>query len=352
MNTFQKTLQIDWKKLPNLIIVLAVIVAVLASAVNTQNVQALSGLTITAITPYATLDSNSSCTDGPRSMFIQVRVTNTSGGTLNNLTATLDFATSTPGGSHTGNWQLDSGESPTRYIGTLAAGASANLYYFVNYPCESVGGVPPEITKNYSMTVSNGTAPDVTQALTLTTRHEISANAGGQLITFDIAAGAALGQVIKMETVYTFGNVGAGNDMGIQPAGNTSFDSSCYRLIGSDVTAVNGTADWTGSVSTSDDNILYKTGVSSQGTGNTLTVDYYFQVVCGTGTTTTLNPWADMVSGTQEKYTGNFGSCTSTPCDAFTPPTSNPLTITKQVSTTSLPTGSCSKQLKSICKLS
>ena len=113
-----------------------------------QIANALTGITVTAITPYVTLDSNDSCNAGPRAQYVQIRVTNTSGGALNNLTATINFPTTTPGGSYTGAWQLDAEEFTTRYIGTLAAGASANLYYFVNYPCEMVGGQPAPIAKN------------------------------------------------------------------------------------------------------------------------------------------------------------------------------------------------------------
>ncbi len=108
-----------------------------------QHVKALAGITVTAITPYVTLDSNNSCAAGPRAEYIQVQVTNTSGGTLNNLSATINFPTTTPGGSYTGTWQLDAEEFPSRYIGTLAAGASTNLYFYVNYPCENVGGRRP-----------------------------------------------------------------------------------------------------------------------------------------------------------------------------------------------------------------
>ena len=303
-----------------------------------QIANALTGITVTAITPYVTLDSNDSCNAGPRAQYVQIRVTNTSGGALNNLTATINFPTTTPGGSYTGAWQLDAEEFTTRYIGTLAAGASANLYYFVNYPCETVGGQPAPIAKNYSLTVSNGTPPEVTQNLTLTTRFEISANAGGQLYSFDIAPGAVLGQIIKMTTVYDYGNVGSGNALGLQPAGNVSFNSGCYRLVASDITSVTGITG----ITTTDDNLLYKTGVSSGGGTNRITVDYYFQVVCVSATATSLSPWADMVSGTQQKYTGNYTeppTCETTPCDTSAPAPINPFGITKTVTPTNLPAG-------------
>ena len=142
----------------------------------TQSVNALTGVTVTSITPYVTLDSNGSCTDGPRAMYMQAKVTNTSGGTLNNLVATVNFTTTTPGGSYTGSWALDTGQSTTFYIGTLANNATYNVFFYITYPCESVGGQPAAISKNYSIVVSNGVAPDITQNLTVTTRYEISAD--------------------------------------------------------------------------------------------------------------------------------------------------------------------------------
>jgi LPXTG-site transpeptidase (sortase) family protein len=316
--------------------VLLIIVWCWVTVSPVKPVNALSGVSVVALTPFVTLDSNNSCGSGPRAQYIQATVTNNSGGTLSNLVATINFPTTAGGGSYTGNWSLDSGEITTRYIGTLANGAKANLYYFVNYPCENAGGQPAPITKNYSIVISNGIAPDVTQNLTLTTRYEISANAGGQLLSFDIGAGMVLGQIVKMTTIYSFGNVGSGNDLGLQPAGNVSFDSGCYQLVADDITAVNGVTG----ITTSDDNLLYKTGVSSGGTGNTITVDYYFKVVCANGVATTLNPWADMVSGTQEKYTGNFGACANTPCEFTTPDLPvNPFTLAKSVSPTSFSNG-------------
>ena len=299
---------------------------------------ALSGITITAITPYATLDSNGSCVDGPQAMYIQVDVHN-SGATVNNVVATLTFPT-TPGGTgFTGDWRLDSTESPTRLIGTLTSGATAHLFWFINYPCESGGGHPTPIPMNYSVKVDNGDLSPVTTGLAITERYEISAQAGGDVSSFTIGTGTYLGQIIKMTTLYDFGNISSStNDLGIQPAGNVSYDSGCYRLIGSDITSVVGITG----ITTSDDNLLYKTAVNSGGGTNTLTVDYYFAVVCANGLTTTLVPWADMVSGTQQKYTGNFGLCGSKKtdvCDTPNPP-SNPLSISKQVSVSVLPTGS------------
>src|SRR5215470_7401293 len=103
------------------------VVLMLWLSVIPASVHAITGLTFTVITPYAVLDANNCATQGPRAMYIQVDVTNNSGGTLSNLTATFD-------GFSAAGFTLDTGESPTRYIGTLANGATFPLYYYINYP--------------------------------------------------------------------------------------------------------------------------------------------------------------------------------------------------------------------------
>ncbi|MFL6194240.1 MAG: hypothetical protein ACJ75H_08720, partial [Thermoanaerobaculia bacterium] len=307
-----------------------------------QPAQAVSGLTFTRVSPFATLDSNNSCTAGPNAMYMQVNVTNTSGSTLNNLTATFNgFTNPVFGGSWSlapvAQFQLDAEEVTTRSIPTIANGATVRLYYYINYPCWSGGGAPPVKTATYTLTVSDGvTASQTSGALDITTRSELSANAGGQMVSQTIGAGAALGQIIPVTVVYEFGNVGSGNDLGIQPAGNRSHNSGCYQLVGDDVTNVTGVTG----ITTSDDNTLYKTGVSSGGGTNRITVVYFFKAMntsCPTGTV--VNPYADMVSGTQEKYSGNFGTCSSTPCVLTSPSPTNVLTLSKSASPTSLPSG-------------
>jgi len=101
---------------------------------------ALSGgqVSVSAVTTIAAVDSNN-CAGGagPHAMFLQVRVTNTSGGALSGLTATLNgFPASAPvPPSPPTAFTLDLGETTSRSIGTLANGASASLYWYVNYPC-------------------------------------------------------------------------------------------------------------------------------------------------------------------------------------------------------------------------
>jgi len=165
---------------------------------------------------------------------------------------------------------------------------------------------------------------------TLTTRSEISALAGGQLISQTIGGpGYIMGQVIPMTVVYSFGNVGSNQDVLIQPAGNQSHNGGCFRLIAVDVTAVPADLGHFSGITTSDDNDLYFAGVSSTGTDNFVTVVYSFLYLCA-GTSSVLYPFADMGSGTQYKYTKNFPFCTSG-ANCTLPTGTNPYTIDKTV---------------------
>jgi hypothetical protein len=154
-------------------------------------------------------------------MFLEVQVKNTSGGTLSNLLATINAFSNS-------SFTLDSGESSSRLIGTLANGATASLYWFINYPCN----LPTIDTTTYTVTASDSNPGTVTSSsFTLSTRSELSANAGGNIDNSTIGAGAIAGQTLTVTINYAFGNPAAGADAMIQPAGNVSFDSAVIAFI-------------------------------------------------------------------------------------------------------------------------
>ena len=78
------------------------------------------------------------------------------------------------------------------------------------------------------------------------------------------------------------------------------------RLTAVDVTA----STFSGGLTTANDNRLYFPTVASGTSSNTATIDFYFDTLCA-GSATTLNPFADLKSGGQSKYSSNFGSCTA-----------------------------------------
>jgi hypothetical protein len=178
-------------------------------------------VTITPITPYAAIDSNNcSGPEGPHAMYLQVNVTNNTAAALTNVQAVLNgFAASTASPPNPPpSFALDHGESASRFVGALGAGATAALYWYVNYPCS--GSI------NYTVTVSDSQPGTVTNnpSFTLATRFELSAQAGGDINEQTIQAGLVIGQTVKITVHYLFGNPAASADAMVQPAGNVSFN--------------------------------------------------------------------------------------------------------------------------------
>ena len=73
------------------------------------------------------LDSNKPCTDGPRASFVPFRITNTSGATVTDLTASIS--------GFNAAIALGGGQPADQYIGALAAGETRYVYWFVSYGC-------------------------------------------------------------------------------------------------------------------------------------------------------------------------------------------------------------------------
>ena len=314
------------------------VLTLVALLLSSRDAEALSpsDVTISAVTPFAAVDSNN-CAGGagPHAMYVQVNVTNASPGTLSGLSATLNGIPAAPVSppSPPTAFTLGAGESTQRFIGTLAPGGVGTMYFFVNYPCT----LPPAVGSSigYTVQVSDGASTVTSSALTLTTRSEISASAGGDVLSAVIGPGAVVGQILKVTINYSFGNPSASADAMFQPAGNVSFQADRYRLLAADITASTFTA---GPLTTNDNRLYFAPGTVNGPSQNSVTVDYYF-LALATGPASTVVPFADLRSGTQVKYTGNFGTCTNSPCDHQLWPPDDPFVITKTASPTSLPAG-------------
>src|SRR6476469_5661269 len=132
-----------------------------------------------------TLDSNSPLTAGPHAMYISYQVTNTGTTTATNLTATI---AGFPAGIVLGN-----GQAASQYIGTLAPGATANLYWFITYT-GTIG-----LNGALTVSISDGTSTVGSGTGRVRTMSMISAQAGGQTSSASIGAGAVVGQLITLD---------------------------------------------------------------------------------------------------------------------------------------------------------
>ena len=302
---------------------LVVFLATLAGAlIFPASTDALGGsASFKGVTPFATLDSNNAVASGPHAMYLQVNVTNTSGTTMTNLSATFNGFVNTAVAS------LGTGESTSRYLGTLAPNAVAKLYWYVTYTT-TIGA-----STNYSVTLSDANPGTIGSGpLTLTTRSELSANAGGQVVSDLLGSGMVLGQIIPLTVTYDFGNSNNG-DLGFQPVGNPDFNANCFELTSMTVFSLTGFTSGPVVVGASD--LYYPSGVNTSGTNNPLTTVYKFRAKC-TGVSTVVEPFSDMKSGGPEKYTGNFGAVSTI---ITFPVATNPFTFTKSVTPTYLSQG-------------
>lgn len=264
-----------------------------------------------------TLDSNQPCT-GPQATYVAFRVTNTSGTTQTNLRAGITgFA---------GGITLAGGQAASQYLGTLAAGATRNVYWFVTYPC-SFG-----VTATLAVSVTDASAGSVTGSGTVTTKSMISAQAGGVLVSGLLGPGAVVGQTIHLDVTYDFGGADVGTTYDLQPVGNTSFAASCFQMVGSEVTASNILAIPTGAASRNKQ--YFVASAKQTGNGQQATIRYYFKYLCA-GVTSTARPYSNQLSGTQLKYSSNY--------ETFVGPTlpgaTNPFTVAKSVTPSTLSGG-------------
>jgi fimbrial isopeptide formation D2 family protein len=252
------------------------------------------------------IDSNQCGTAGPRAMYVGGVIT--AGGTAEtNVTASI----STP----TNGFLLAGSQQQTQSIGTLAAGGTAAVFWFIGYGCTVNATTSPVVT----ITSSAGTT---TRTLTLTAKTAISANAGGNVSSSTLGPGAVVGQTIYFDTSYDFGGSDIGDEFMFQPSGGQNFNAGCFRMVGSRVMASNITPVVVGTT-----NQLYFVQSQKQaGNGYTATIRYYFEYECA-NTTTTARPYAMQTSGNALKYTGNFDGSGS--ISMSFPGATNPFTITK-----------------------
>ena len=250
-------------------------------------------LTVVQVSDTAlTLDSNSPTT-GPRAQYVAYRITNTSPLAVSNLSATIaGFA---------GGITLQSGQSATQYVGTLAAGASETLFWFVSYPATY------NVRQVLTVTVTDGAGNSAAGAGAVRTVSMISAEAGGLASTSSIGAGAVIGQLIPLTVGFRFKGWKAGDTFNLQPAGNTAFDAGCFQMVSSIIVTADAPLSTVIPPGTADRQ-FFRATVASSGGGSqwNVSIRYMFRYLCAGATTTPL-PYSNMLSGTQLKYSASYG---------------------------------------------
>ena len=310
--------------------ILVMVAALLLFLPGTAHALTGTDVTITLITGNSTtgvqelvLDSNSPCVQGPDAAYVGFQITNTSGGTLTGLSASLgDFDTAA-------GFNLTGGQAASQYIGTLDAGESRAVYWYTTYPCTD------GLTDTVTITVSDDNPGTVTDTADIVTTSSISASAGGQIQTATLGPGYVVGQVIVYSVEYSFGNVQSGDDFYLQPTGEPDFDAGCFQLIRSEVASSGTNAVVAGTV----DRLHFQAAGSQGGTDHRVVMDYSFLYLCS-GASTEAVPYAAQTSGVAGlKYTGNYGTSIGGGVPTTLPEGDNPFTVDKSVTPNTLSSG-------------
>ncbi len=196
-------------------------------------------VTITS-SPYAIIDSHNA--QSPRVATLSARVRNTGTAPAQNVIVFIGDGT-TPGNfpvAGTRNLEMLGPKSEARrHLGTLPAGATQTLFWFVRYPA----------TENiaYSYTVwatAEGGCGD-SQVAALQVRAAAPSNASrirptSGSVTIEPRTDISPGQLVTVTlTGFDLGAIGPGpeavEDLWLQPVSNPNFDPSCLRLVGSAV---------------------------------------------------------------------------------------------------------------------
>jgi len=270
-----------------------------------------------AVTGVQTLaaDSNNCPVDGPIAAYVAGTITNSGATTVSDIVADLTGLT--------GGFALTGTQTGTVQIGSLAPGTTIMVGWHITYPCDTSKKNAPGPSTAATVTLTDGNGGNTSTALTLFSRKAISANAGGNVLSTVLGAGAIVGQTITADVMYDFGGNSLNDEFFTQPAGNTDFDAACLQLVGAEVLTSNITAAPAGTLNT----LYFVSPTSQSGNNYFIEMRYYYKYLCA-NTVSTARPYAVQTSGnTNIKYTGNYDGGGAL---VFNFPTStNPFIVTK-----------------------
>lgn len=292
---------------------------------------------------FYTVDGNQGCVQGPSALIYETSVYNLTGTNFNDVQVSVgSFVTEVTRAGFTGAFGLSPGESSVRNFGSFASGYEDNVYFLLTVPCYNGQGgyYPPDWSGTLAVTlrakVNGGDSyTSYTYTRRITTRRETSTavvKINSQSFVYNPSDPKTLppyvyGKTVWWQVVYDIGNVGASQDLYLDPVGNSTFLAGCFQLDNTDITAVSyaPTNPMVG-LTTNDDDTIYFPNVTTNGTNNTVTIIYKFKVVCdGNSSGNFAAPYLDIGSGNIFKY--NYSQLTFVDSALWNPS----LSLTKEV---------------------
>jgi len=192
----------------------------------------------------------------------------------------------------------------TRFIVDLAPGESETIYWMLSYPLTN--------GKTYPMTIWASSADGcfVQGNHTYTTQSTVSAAANKMLGTVTLVppdGQVHVGNILTVTvTGFNFGKIGSNGDAWLQPVGNLDFNPDQFRLIRTE-TYIHSIAGQCGYGSMPVYDRSYFPGIRTCYSFNATDYVKYYFVATSEGTTT-AKVYQQAASGTQEKYSIDYGT--------------------------------------------
>ena len=198
------------------------------------------------------------------------------------------------------------------HLGTLAAGASATAYFYVQ--ASSVTAVPQNHTINVYSGPPGFSAPLATQVFTLTTVETTIAASANKVTT--VVSGpnpASLGGLMTMTVTGDTGVIGAAKVLSYTPASFPTWDANAYELLSSSI-VLSGNAN----AGTFDNTLVIPPGAITTTADTHYVATYTFRAMAVTTAPTTVSPVGYFSSGAQVKHTSTGGYAAFAPIASAT----------------------------------
>lgn len=254
-----------------------------------------------ATAPKFVLDHNNQCDAGPTAAYVGIRVRNISiNDTISGLTVSFDSLTS--GSTRT---TLLGPSDSILSLSSLAPGNEAVAYFYFKYPCVNA------ISSTFYFSIKDDSLGSDTFSTTILTETMISASAAGEVVARSTSASDVFGGLLRDTVTYEFGNVDKITDVvAFSPNGDTTFNADELILLRTEVIesdlndTIKGIVVPIGSV----DKLYFTPSVKPSYNGGAPRVKVVYTYRNQLTDSTIVRPYAYNTSGTQDKYTGNFGT--------------------------------------------
>jgi uncharacterized repeat protein (TIGR01451 family)/fimbrial isopeptide formation D2 family protein len=252
--------------------------------------------------------------------YVSYTIKNTSGSAYTDLWVKLE---SFSGGRIT----LAAGESGIAHVGSLANGASKTVFFYL----ANTAGTGDTLTAQSHTVSLYSTRPDLASGsicgdpFSQTVEETIKAVANKVTTVVAGPNPPELGGIMTITVTGDTGTIGSAGIFAPTPASYANWPANAYTLVGTQITLTGGN---TGTFN----NILYKSGLNSSTTNYQIV--YTFIAAGATTAPTSVTPVTQISSGTQIKHNDTSGSSL-----LAIQPTTNKVTLTKSVSSPTLPIG-------------